>query len=597
MLTADEGFDAKQSVKTPSKARARQDLSGAFAAEVNKVLFSSRHLYLPCAIIKDLDVDDGREKATDDGAVPALVKTSDGALHKISDKNKLIQLTAPDDYVGVPDVLHLSHVTEASLLHTLRLRYKRDDIYTNAGPILISVNPYKTVSSGGKDLYGDDKMMLYKNTPSSGIAHNLDQLPPHLFQIADKAFTALMESVMTKPEPHIEEEDAPLSMEHHVGDKTPFVRNQSIIISGESGAGKTEGKHCFIRDRCKLSDKTSPFNPSFLIIPLALVVVHTIATKIIMQYLARIAKHSEPDLSADVGDEHSATLENKVLSSNPLLESFGNAKTLRNDNSSRFGKFIEISFDTKSGLIAGASISNYLLEKTRITTQIEGERNYHIFYQLLAAAEEDLLKEFGLLEGVSAFRYLGNRTKLTSKHDASCFAETKKCLGNIGLSEEDQKVIFSVVAAVLHLGNIDFEESVNDDDSGLHSDSAEVTEDSLTSLSVACSLLSLDKNEVLKAMLSRLITVGGKTISKPQNVAQATDKRDALAKLAYSNLFLWLVQRINDTISPPSRKPPTISAGNNGFSPVPTRCEDGQLTGFIGVLDIYGFEVFDINGL
>lgn len=331
----------------------------------------------------------------------------------------------------------------------------------------------------------------------------------------------------------------------------------------------------------------------------------TEATKIIMKYLARITKkavmgeNASPDKSAS----DTTSLEDRVLSSNPLLESFGNARTLRNDNSSRFGKFIEISFNTTSGVIIGASISNYLLEKTRITTQIEGERNYHIFYQLLTGADEALLEELDLTAGVAAFRYLGNRSAQKSRRDVTGFVETKECLSQIGLKDDDQKRILSFVAATLHLGNIEFEETGDPEGEGSgDGENARITDASLPSLKKACALLGLSEDEVKEAVLTKLLSIGGKTIHKPQNVAQAQDKRDALAKMAYSSLFLWLVGRINATIAPSLAGRERIdSVGLDEFSPgvrLPSRSDapTERNTGFIGVLDIYGFEQFDTNG-
>lgn len=528
---------------------------------MNEVLYSSKHLFYPCTIIKTLDDEKkGGSASGSDASVPVLVKTSDGALHKISDSTKLIQLTSPQDYQGLPDVLHLPHVTEASLLHALRVRYNRDDIYTSAGPILVSVNPYKNVTVKGESLYSEEQMMLYRKTSSSSTPHAEDQLPPHLFKVADKAYSALIASGAPELEPHIEEEDAVLSMSPRpMGGRK--IRDQSIIISGESGAGKTE------------------------------------ATKVIMKYLARITKKAlaedgETSASADV-----SSLEDRVLSSNPLLESFGNARTLRNDNSSRFGKFIEISFDTTTGHIIGASISNYLLEKTRITTQIEGERNYHIFYQLLTGADDGLLEDLDLAAGVAAFRYLGNRSAQKSRRDATGFEVTMECLSQIGLKDDDRRVILSFVAATLHLGNIEFEEEGDPEGEGSgESENAKITDASLPSLTKACALLGLNEDEVKEAMLTKLLTVGGKTIHKPQNVAQAQDKRDALAKMAYSSLFLWLVGRINETIAP-SLDGRGRGDSVDGFSPGLRVSSKAKLNaGFIGVLDIYGFEQFDTNG-
>lgn len=500
---------------------------------------TSKFLFLPCTVIKPLDDENNNGKVNSNPhAGPTLVKTSDGTLHKISDSTKLIPLIAPDDYLGVDDVLHLTQISESSLVHTLRSRYRRDDIYTCAGPILISVNPYRQVfSTDGESIYSEDQMLLYRSKMEYG------EKPPHLFQVADRAYTALMDSAHPSTQQDLGDEDPVLMREHHMA--AGSVRNQSIIISGESGAGKTE------------------------------------ATKVIMKFLARITrKHDRPNGIKSPDGKMIAALEDRVLSSNPLLETFGNAQTLRNDNSSRFGKFIHIYFNTTSGAITGASISNYLLEKTRITKQVEGERNYHIFYQLFCGCDEETKQEFGLDGGMADFNYLGNRDTGGSPKDAEDFQETSLCLSRIGLATDEQKDVFAMAAAVLHLGNITFEERGEEgEEFDGHGEYAKVTDASQVSLKKACDLLGLDEEKLTEAMLTKALTINGKTIKKPQNVAMAADKRDALAKMTYSCLFLWLVKCVNETLS---------TSQNARIN--------SEKIGFIGVLDIYGFECFEVNG-
>lgn len=517
--------------KTPSKRNIGVDDSS------DSALYSSKHLYVPCTIVKSLD--EANEKGGD-GKVngheisgPALVKTSDGTLYKVREVKELTALTAPDDYEGMSDILHLANISEASLLHTLRIRYKRDDIYTSAGPILISINPYKSIHVNGESLYSHETMMKYRQTESFAEHQN-----PHLFQVADRAYSAMIDSVHNVP--HLEEDDAEIVLEGDIGVAPGQPRNQSIIISGESGAGKTE------------------------------------ATKFIMQYLARITKKNNKasdELGTAKEGKTVAALEDRVLSSNPLLETFGNAQTLRNDNSSRFGKFIHINFSTETGAIVGARISNYLLEKTRITHQIEGERNYHIFYQLFAGAMPELLEELGLEGGTQSFKYLGNRPSPKTRKDLENFKETVACLSQIGLGTDDQNTVFALAAAVLHLGNVSFEESKSGDHAAV------ITEGSRASLQKACSLLGLEEKDVTEAILTKLLTIGGKTIKKPSSVAVAEDKRDALAKMTYSCIFLWLVESINRM----------LATGKQAES-------HEEKNGFIGVLDIYGFETFEVNG-
>lgn len=284
-----------------------------------------------------------------------------------------------------------------------------------------------------------------------------------------------------------------------------------------------------------------------------------------------------------------------MLSSNPLLETFGNAQTLRNDNSSRFGKFINIFFSTSTGSITGASISNYLLEKTRIAHQVEGERNYHIFYQLLASTDSPLLEGLGLEGGSRLFNYLGNRDSDKSTiNDAADFANTCECLTQIGVSQEDQKALFGLVAGVLHLGNVQFEEKGEDGEPG-HSEHAKVQDDSVASFKKACELLGMKEEDVSDAILTKNITVGGKTIKKAQTVANAAEKRDALSKLTYSSIFLWLVTCINETLDKTSHVAQSPSKKRRDLL---AKISDGNNddTVFIGVLDIYGFECFQENG-
>jgi len=550
------------------------DANGDF----HEVPLNSRHLFAPCSIVKrELDL----------SAYPnaCLVKTShDGTLYKLRDATKLLPVSAVDKR-GVHDVLSLSDVSEPSLLHTLRVRYNRDDIYTLTGPILISINPYKAMDS----YYSVEQMQRYcsfrnakksaNETTSKNSATSKKQGKntnatisltdePHLFQIADRAYTALMDHF--HPTVTILQQDADVDESFDVHNEFfhPIVRDQSIIISGESGAGKTE------------------------------------ATKIIMQYLARVATTnyntatfssltSPSSKSNSFG--YSTKLEELILSMNPLLESFGNARTVRNDNSSRFGKFIQISF-TSEGTISGAYLSNYLLEKTRITEQSDGERNYHIFYQLFAGATPELMSQLGVEYSLpesqpqQSFRYISHMPKHKSKHDAAAFQETCQCLTNLGLDPKAQQQILGVVTAILHLGNVDFVDvsaSGDQPDSG-NDHASELAPPSMESLKKACELLGLDPEEVANAILSKQIIVGGKIITKPQSVVQARDKRDALAKLCYSSLFQWLVDRINDTISVEQQQ---LSSFDLHQFP-----KESAVRGFIGVLDIYGFENFESNG-
>ncbi|CEG45326.1 myosin 29 [Plasmopara halstedii] len=397
------------------------------------------------------------------------------------------------------DILHMSDLSEQSLLENLRKRYEHDLIYTYVGPIVIAINPYKQL-----DVYSERHMTEY-------YGKAMGSLPPHVFALADHAYTQLIQGGALDP------------------------ANQSIIISGESGSGKTE------------------------------------TTKIIMQYLARATsyrKGPEGENAAPVPLDGMASalgkLEERVLESNPLLESFGNAKTLRNDNSSRFGKFIEIQFN-HHGKIVGAQILNFLLEKTRIVSQSLGERNYHIFYQLLAGADKTL-RERLQLQTPHEYDYLRKSEcfHIHSCDDVQEFAVTKRCLETIGITAKRQERVFELLAAVLHLGNLQF---------AMENDTCvTVEDDSVDRMKLVALLLQVSEDALSKALVTRQLYVGGKVIVQQQNFEQVRDKRDALAKGIYSSLFLWLVSELNRTIS---------------------RTQDKW--GFIGVLDIYGFEKFEWN--
>ncbi|KAL0583084.1 hypothetical protein ABG067_006938 [Albugo candida] len=409
---------------------------------------------------------------------------------------------AEDATTSYDDILKMHDLSEEALLSNLQLRYEYDTIYTYVGPILIAINPYKPMHS----LYNESKMKEY-------YGQRIGTLPPHVFALANHAYTQLIRGGALEP------------------------ANQSIIISGESGAGKTEN------------------------------------TKIIMQYLAKATGYHRINGMADT---HSTKenellhtqllggLEERVLDSNPLLESFGNAKTIRNDNSSRFGKFIEIQFD-HHGKIVGAEIVNFLLEKTRIVSQSLGERNYHIFYQLLAGADDTLREELQLYTP-HEYEYLRHSQcfEIAGCDDKEQFEVTKHCMRTIGMDETKQKMIFELLAAVLHLGNVQF----RSDNEATDLADANATK----TLHLVAQLLGVGVQNLQHVLLSRQLFVGGKVIIQQQNVEQVLDKRDALAKALYASGFIWLVTELNRTISSPELR-----------------------WGFIGVLDIYGFEKFEWN--
>lgn len=413
-----------------------------------------------------------------------------------------------DNKKDVEDNCSLMYLNEATLLHNIKVRYSKDRIYTYVANILIAVNPYFDIPK----IYSSETIKSYQGK-------SLGTMPPHVFAIADKAFR----------------------------DMKVLKMSQSIIVSGESGAGKTEN------------------------------------TKFVLRYLTE---------SYGTGQD----IDDRIVEANPLLEAFGNAKTVRNNNSSRFGKFVEIHFNEKSSVVGGF-VSHYLLEKSRICVQGKEERNYHIFYRLCAGASEDIREKLHL-SSPDNFRYLNRgctryfANKETDKQilqnrkspeylkagslkdplldDHGDFIRMCTAMKKIGLDDEEKLDLFRVVAGVLHLGNIDFEEA------GSTSGGCNLKNKSTQSLEYCAELLGLDQDDLRVSLTTRvmLTTAGGTkgtVIKVPLKVEQANNARDALAKTVYSHLFDHVVNRVNQCF------------------PFETSSY------FIGVLDIAGFEYFEHN--
>ncbi|XP_050216966.1 myosin-6-like isoform X2 [Mercurialis annua] len=382
---------------------------------------------------------------------------------------------------GVDDMTKLAYLHEPGVLYNLSCRYNENEIYTYTGNILIAVNPFQRLP----DLYGNDVMRKYK-----GAA--IGELLPHPFAVADSAYRLMINEGIS----------------------------QAILVSGESGAGKTE------------------------------------STKMLMRYLAYMGGRA-------AGEGRS--VEQKVLESNPVLEAFGNAKTVRNNNSSRFGKFVEIQFDQR-GRITGAAIRTYLLERSRVCQVSDPERNYHCFYMLCSSPEEDMKKY--KLGNPRKFHYLNqsNCYELDGVDDSNEYLTTRKAMDVVGINVHEQDAIFRVVAAILHLGNVEFEK-------GDESDSSEPKDDkSRFHLKTAAELFMCDEKSLEDSLCKRVIVTRDETITKSLDPAAATVNRDALAKIVYSRLFDWLVNNINNSIG-----------------------QDPNSKSLIGVLDIYGFESFKTN--
>lgn len=384
----------------------------------------------------------------------------------------LIQIH-PSCLKGVEDMVTLGDLHEAGLMHTLRIRYLRDEIYTYTGAILVSVNPYQMLP-----IYTPEKIKEYRG-------QLIGALPPHLFAIADNAFSDMSER----------------------------GASQSVIISGESGAGKTE------------------------------------ATKVILQYLTAISGN------------HS-WVEQQILDSSPILEAFGNAKTLRNDNSSRFGKFMQVHF-SRDNQIIGASIENYLLEKSRIVHQAEGERNYHIFYQICKGAPAEDRKKYNILT-CKDYDFLNHSGVIDIDHvdDKDDFNKVKMAMEVLGFTEEEIDAIHRILSGVLMCGNI-FHESLAD------GEKCKLKDESIPEL--AADIFLVDKPRFKTCFLERTLKTGKETFKVAHKFTEARPAVLAFCKTLYTKMFDWIVKRINDSIC----------------KTTPDR--------FIGVLDIFGFEIFKQN--
>ncbi|KAM4603322.1 unconventional myosin-XV [Polymixia lowei] len=374
---------------------------------------------------------------------------------------------------GMEDMTQMEELNESTVLMNLKKRYDQELIYTYIGSILVSVNPYKMFN-----IYGTDMVLQYEG-------HGLVDNPPHLFAIANLSYTTMMDAKY----------------------------NQCIVISGESGSGKTE------------------------------------ATKLILRYLTAI--------------HHKRNITQQILEATPLLESFGNAKTVRNDNSSRFGKFTQIYME--EGVISGAITSQYLLEKSRIVFQAKSERNYHIFYEMLAGLPPHEKRSLYLHEA-ETYYYLnqGGDCRIDGKDDAEDFKRLLSAMEILCFTAEEQNSIYRLLSSVLHLGNVYFQPH--------QAEGQEVaTVVSAQEIRVVAELLQVSPDGLQKAVTFKLTDTVREKIYTPLTVESAVDARDAVAKILYSLLFSWLIERINGRVYP----------RNEAL--------------FISILDIYGFEELQVN--
>ncbi|KAM7418949.1 hypothetical protein PAMA_016189 [Pampus argenteus] len=398
-----------------------------------------------------------------------------------------IQKMNPPKFNKVEDMAELTCLNEASVLHNLKERYYSGLIYTYSGLFCVVVNPYKYLP-----IYTEDIVNMYRGKKRH-------EMPPHIYAITDTAYRSMMQ----------DRED------------------QSILCTGESGAGKTEN------------------------------------TKKVIQYLAHVASSFKSKKDQGTAVLSHGELEKQLLQANPILEAFGNAKTVKNDNSSRFGKFIRINFDV-NGYIVGANIETYLLEKSRAIRQAKEERSFHVFYYMLTGAGDKLRSEL-CLEDYSKYRFLSNgNVTIPGQQDKDMFTETMDAFQIMSIPEEERIGLLKVVSAVLQLGNMTFKKE-------RHSDQASMSDD--TAAQKVCHLLGINVTDFTRAILSPRIKVGRDYVQKAQTQEQAEFAVEALAKASYERMFRWLVLRINKALDKTKR----------------------QGASFIGILDIAGFEIFELN--
>uniref|UniRef100_A0A8C2Z8B0 Myosin heavy chain, fast skeletal muscle-like n=1 Tax=Cyclopterus lumpus TaxID=8103 RepID=A0A8C2Z8B0_CYCLU len=395
----------------------------------------------------------------------------------------------PPKYDKIEDMAMMTHLSEPSVLYNLKERYAAWMIYTYSGLFCVTVNPYKMLP-------------VYDTVVVSGYrGKKRIEAPPHIFSISDNAYQFMLTD----------------------------RDNQSILITGESGAGKT------------------------------------VNTKRVIQYFATIAVAGGKKAEQQTSGKIKGSLEDQIIAANPLLEAYGNAKTVRNDNSSRFGKFIRIHFGT-TGKLASADIETYLLEKSRVTFQLSAERSYHIFYQLMTGHKPELIE--ALLITTNPFDYpMISQGEITVKSidDVEEFIATDTAIDILGFSADEKAGIYKLTGAVMHHGAMKFKQKQREEQA--EPDGNEVADK-------IAYLMGLNSADVLKALCYPRVKVGNEFVTKGQTVPQVNNSVMALCKSVYEKMFLWMVVRINEMLD--TRQPRQF---------------------FIGVLDIAGFEIFDYNSL
>eukprot|EP01135_Chromosphaera_perkinsii_P000792 Nk52_evm80s151 gene=Nk52_evmTU80s151 len=419
---------------------------------------------------------------------------------------------------GVEDLILLENISEDAVANNLEQRFRNKDIYTYIGEVLVEVNPYQLNSR----LYDSHMVQKYHN-------RMLYENQPHVYAIADECVRSLQRT----------------------------GQNQCVVISGESGAGKTEASKSVMHFIAATTTTTSG-PPSIM------------------------KKHSKHEISADKKlalSEEVEKVKGQLLQSNPVLEAFGNAKTVRNDNSSRFGKYMDIHFDRVTGFPIGGNLTSYLLEKSRVVSQAKGERNFHIFYQMLSGLPESILVEqLSLCRDAGKYKYLNGAAVVTDKAQ---FKETEYAMRVVGFSKEEVDAIYKVCAGILHLGNVEFEDLPEDASKSLEkgqekeAPECKVKSETQSAFNLAADLLGCSTEALCDSLLFNFVAAGnGEVFQKPHNAEKAYFAREAMAQALYERLFGWIVKMVDARIS----------------------CEDEKDAKSIGVLDIYGFEIFGHNG-
>uniref|UniRef100_A0A673FYS7 Myosin-7 n=1 Tax=Sinocyclocheilus rhinocerous TaxID=307959 RepID=A0A673FYS7_9TELE len=410
------------------------------------------------------------------------VETQGGKTVTVKDSEILQQ--NPPKFDKIEDMAMLTFLHEPAVLYNLKERYAAWMIYTYSGLFCVTVNPYKWLP-----VYNQEVVVAYRGKKRS-------EAPPHIYSISDNAY------------------------QYMLADR----ENQSILITGESGAGKT------------------------------------VNTKRVIQYFASIAASGG---KKDPSAQNKGTLEDQIIQANPALEAFGNAKTIRNDNSSRFGKFIRIHFDTR-GKLASADIETYLLEKSRVTFQLKAERDYHIFYQILSNKKPEILEMLLVTANPYDYSFISQgETTVLSIDDTEELLATDSAFDILGFTQDEKNSVYKLTGAIMHYGNMKFKQKQREEQA-----EADGTEDT----DKAAYLMGLNSADLIKGLCHPRVKVGNEWVTKGQNVQQVNYAVGALSKAVYEKMFLWMVMRINQSLE--TKQPRQY---------------------FIGVLDIAGFEIFEFN--